>query len=144
MISFYSILIMYQNGDSRIRSLGLIHHLSLPKTFPQITTIEKFLHFQDSVPCKIRAKRGCATHPRSIAERVCLLNRIFFYFLFPFDPFLQNNYPISVFFQVRRTRISERMRKLQELFPNMDKVKVCKFDLPSWIYIFMETVIKSQ
>lgn len=25
---------------------------------------------QDSVPCKIRAKRGCATHPRSIAERV--------------------------------------------------------------------------
>ena len=32
--------------------------------------MEKFLHFQDSVPCKIRAKRGCATHPRSIAERV--------------------------------------------------------------------------
>lgn len=26
------------------------------------------------------------------------------------------------FFQVRRTRISERMRKLQELVPNMDKV----------------------
>jgi len=25
---------------------------------------------EDSVPCKIRAKRGCATHPRSIAERV--------------------------------------------------------------------------
>ncbi|KAI4382046.1 hypothetical protein MLD38_008055 [Melastoma candidum] len=49
------------------------------------------LHFRDSVPCKIRAKRGCATHPRSIAERV------------------------------RRTRISERMRKLQELVPNMDK-----------------------
>lgn len=80
-----------QNVDSRYRSLGLTHHLSLPKNFPQITTIEKFLHFQDSVPCKIRAKRGCATHPRSIAERV------------------------------RRTRISERMRKLQELFPNMDK-----------------------
>ncbi|KAI3892769.1 hypothetical protein MKW92_022249 [Papaver armeniacum] len=49
------------------------------------------LQYQDSVPCKIRAKRGCATHPRSIAERV------------------------------RRTRISERMRKLQELVPNMDK-----------------------
>lgn len=43
------------------------------------------------VPCKARAKRGCATHPRSIAERV------------------------------RRTKISERMRKLQELVPNMDK-----------------------
>ncbi|KAL1833633.1 hypothetical protein ACET3Z_003284 [Daucus carota] len=47
--------------------------------------------FEDSVPCRIRAKRGCATHPRSIAERV------------------------------RRTRISDRIRKLQELVPNMDK-----------------------
>lgn len=46
---------------------------------------------EESVPCKIRAKRGCATHPRSIAERV------------------------------RRTRISDRIRKLQELVPNMDK-----------------------
>ncbi|XP_076882139.1 transcription factor bHLH80-like [Bidens hawaiensis] len=45
----------------------------------------------DSVPCRVRAKRGCATHPRSIAERV------------------------------RRTRISDRIRKLQELVPNMDK-----------------------
>uniref|UniRef100_A0A453G455 Uncharacterized protein n=1 Tax=Aegilops tauschii subsp. strangulata TaxID=200361 RepID=A0A453G455_AEGTS len=26
---------------------------------------------QDSVACRVRAKRGCATHPRSIAERVC-------------------------------------------------------------------------
>lgn len=25
---------------------------------------------EDSVPYKIRAKRGCASHPRSIAERV--------------------------------------------------------------------------
>ncbi|XP_057798245.1 transcription factor bHLH122-like isoform X2 [Salvia miltiorrhiza] len=62
----------------------LSHHLSLPKA-----AMEKLL--QDSVPCKIRAKRGCATHPRSIAERV------------------------------RRTKISERMRKLQELVPNMEK-----------------------
>ncbi|KAK6933757.1 Myc-type, basic helix-loop-helix (bHLH) domain [Dillenia turbinata] len=76
-----------QNGESQSRMLGLSHHLSLTKT----STIEKLLHFQDAVPCKIRAKRGCATHPRSIAERI------------------------------RRTRISERMRKLQELFPNMDK-----------------------
>ncbi|MCO5589297.1 hypothetical protein L7F22_043263 [Adiantum nelumboides] len=45
----------------------------------------------ESIPCRSRAKRGCATHPRSIAERV------------------------------RRTRISERMKKLQELVPNMDK-----------------------
>ncbi|XP_054815762.1 transcription factor bHLH80 isoform X2 [Prosopis cineraria] len=51
--------------------------------------IEKIL--EDSVPCRVRAKRGHATHPRSIAERV------------------------------RRTRISDRIRKLQELVPNMDK-----------------------
>lgn len=69
----------------------LAHHLSLPKTSGEMAAVEKLLHFQDSVPCKIRAKRGCATHPRSIAERV------------------------------RRTRISERMRKLQELVPHMDK-----------------------
>ncbi|XVF63337.1 hypothetical protein PTKIN_Ptkin09bG0079700 [Pterospermum kingtungense] len=52
-------------------------------------SMEKLL--EGSVPCKVRAKRGCATHPRSIAERV------------------------------RRTRISDRIRKLQELVPNMDK-----------------------
>jgi hypothetical protein len=46
---------------------------------------------EDSVPCKIRAKRGCATHPRSIAERE------------------------------RRTRISGKLKKLQDLVPNMDK-----------------------
>ncbi|KAJ4758738.1 BHLH transcription factor [Rhynchospora pubera] len=70
---------------------GLSHQFSLPKTSSEMAAIEKFLQFQDAVPCKIRAKRGCATHPRSIAERV------------------------------RRTRISERIRKLQELVPNMDK-----------------------
>ncbi|XWS43203.1 hypothetical protein CRYUN_Cryun16bG0082500 [Craigia yunnanensis] len=80
-----------QNEDLGSRVHVLSHHLSLPKTSNAMVVMEKFLHFQDSVPCKIRAKRGCATHPRSIAERV------------------------------RRTRISERMRKLQELVPNMDK-----------------------
>lgn len=33
--------------------------------------MEKLL--EDSVPCRVRAKRGCATHPRSIAERVRLI-----------------------------------------------------------------------
>ncbi|KAL5678063.1 hypothetical protein ACJX0J_014194, partial [Zea mays] len=73
-------------GQSRIT-----HQFSLPKTSSEMASIDKFLQFQDAVPCKIRAKRGCATHPRSIAERV------------------------------RRTKISERIRKLQELVPNMDK-----------------------
>ncbi|PHU06070.1 Transcription factor bHLH80 [Capsicum chinense] len=85
-----------QFANAQIEELGnrppiLSHHLSLPKTPADIAAMEKLLHFQDTIPCKIRAKRGCATHPRSIAERV------------------------------RRTRISERMRKLQELVPNMDK-----------------------
>ncbi|KAH7302156.1 hypothetical protein KP509_23G058700 [Ceratopteris richardii] len=48
----------------------------------------------DSSLCKTRAKRGCATHPRSIAERV------------------------------RRTKISERIKKLQDLVPNLDKARI--------------------
>ncbi|KAK1271216.1 Transcription factor [Acorus gramineus] len=71
---------------------SLDSQFSMPKTALEMATVEKFLQLQpDTVPCKIRAKRGCATHPRSIAERE------------------------------RRTRISEKLRKLQELVPNMDK-----------------------
>ncbi|KAL8090183.1 hypothetical protein AgCh_039594 [Apium graveolens] len=82
----------YQNDDSKHYTSGLVHQLSLPNTFAEMATMENFMNFQqDSTPCKIRAKRGFATHPRSIAERV------------------------------RRTRISARMKKLQDLFPNMDK-----------------------
>ncbi|KAK4778805.1 hypothetical protein SAY86_006333 [Trapa natans] len=62
------------------------------QTTLEMATVEKLLHIpEDSVPCKIRAKRGFATHPRSIAERE------------------------------RRTRISGKLKKLQELVPNMDK-----------------------
>jgi hypothetical protein len=36
--------------------------------------------------------------------------------------------------QVRRTRISERMRKLQDLVPNMDKVECFPFSIsPSFV-----------
>ncbi|KAG0455355.1 hypothetical protein HPP92_024647 [Vanilla planifolia] len=57
-----------------------------------MAAVDKLLQIQqDFIPFKIRAKRGCATHPRSIAERE------------------------------RRTRISEKLRKLQEIVPNMDK-----------------------
>jgi hypothetical protein len=59
-----------KNGTSRQQ---LKQQYSLPagsKPTPEMAAIEKFLQFQDAVPCKIRAKRGCATHPRSIAERV--------------------------------------------------------------------------
>ncbi|KAI3449926.1 hypothetical protein Pfo_006591 [Paulownia fortunei] len=79
-----------QNNKRGNRPTTLLsHHLSLPTSSAELSAMDKLL--QDSVPCKIRAKRGFATHPRSIAERV------------------------------RRTKISERMRKLQELVPNMEK-----------------------
>ncbi|XWS52482.1 hypothetical protein CRYUN_Cryun11dG0074200 [Craigia yunnanensis] len=59
-----------QNIDAGNRPPPLLaHHLSLPKSSPDMSAIDKFLQYQDSVPCNIRAKRGCATHPRSIAER---------------------------------------------------------------------------
>lgn len=81
-----------QNGISGHFTPPLVHHMSLPKTSSEMAVVEKILRFeQDSIPCKIRAKRGCATHPRSISERV------------------------------RRSRITDRLNLLEELFPNMDK-----------------------
>lgn len=80
-----------QGVDFGYQKLGLTHHLSLPSSSSKMATMEKCLHLQGSVPCKIRAKRGFATHPRSIAERE------------------------------RRIRISARIKKLQDLFPNADK-----------------------
>lgn len=95
---------------------GLTHQLSLPKTTAEMAAMEKLIQFQDAVPCRIRAKRGCATHPRSIAERVS--QSVFSSSLLHLKTLINLNY------QVRRTKISERMRKLQELVPNMDKVSI--------------------
>ncbi|XP_041001099.1 transcription factor bHLH128-like [Juglans microcarpa x Juglans regia] len=83
-----------KNADNDI--FNCLHALetqfSMPQTTLEMATVEKLIHIpEDSVPCKIRAKRGCATHPRSIAERE------------------------------RRTRISGKLKKLQDLVPNMDK-----------------------
>ncbi|KAL8491366.1 hypothetical protein ACS0TY_023120 [Phlomoides rotata] len=65
---------------------------SISQTAHDMASMEKLMNIpQDSVTCKIRAKRGCATHPRSIAERD------------------------------RRTRISGKLKKLQDLVPNMEK-----------------------
>ncbi|XP_047958472.1 transcription factor bHLH130-like [Salvia hispanica] len=82
-----------ENGEARKKSSGLVSHFSLPKTSTEMAAVENFLQFQQetTTPCQVRAKRGFATHPRSIAERN------------------------------RRTRISKNMKKLQDLFPNMDK-----------------------
>ncbi|KAH1102486.1 hypothetical protein GLYMA_13G204400v4 [Glycine max] len=80
-----------QDEDFGYQKVGLTHHLSLPGSSSRMATMEKLYQIQGSVPCKIRAKRGFATHPRSIAERE------------------------------RRTRISARIKKLQDLFPKSDK-----------------------
>ncbi|CAL0326276.1 unnamed protein product [Lupinus luteus] len=80
-----------QDAEFCYQNLGLTNNLSLPSSFSKMASAEKFLQTQGSIPCKTRAKRGFATHPRSIAERV------------------------------RRTRISERIKKLQGLFPLSDK-----------------------
>ncbi|KAG4908731.1 hypothetical protein AAZX31_20G232900 [Glycine max] len=82
------------NDPDILHSLNsaLESQFNLPHTSLEMSTVDKLLHIpEDSVPCKIRAKRGCATHPRSIAERE------------------------------RRTRISGKLKKLQDLVPNMDK-----------------------
>ncbi|ONK77751.1 uncharacterized protein A4U43_C02F10160 [Asparagus officinalis] len=81
------------SSEDFIKSLSHIDsQFSLPTTSLEMAAVENlFQAQQDSVAFKVRAKRGCATHPRSIAERE------------------------------RRTRISEKLRKLQELVPNMDK-----------------------
>lgn len=50
---------------------NVFEQFSMPNKGVDMAAMEKFLQLQqDSVPCKIRAKRGFATHPRSIAERV--------------------------------------------------------------------------
>nr|QDL88389.1 transcription factor bHLH128 isoform X2 [Cymbidium ensifolium] len=80
------------NGDIISTLNNIDSPYGLPGTSVDMSVVDKLLQIQqESVPFKIRAKRGCATHPRSIAERE------------------------------RRTRISEKLRKLQEIVPNMDK-----------------------
>ncbi|GFY92864.1 basic helix-loop-helix (bHLH) DNA-binding superfamily protein [Actinidia rufa] len=82
-------------GDARcINTVESQFQFSLSETDLEMATTENLLQIpQDSVACKIRAKRGFATHPRSIAERD------------------------------RRTRINGKLKKLQELVPNLEKVK---------------------
>ncbi|CAK8574435.1 unnamed protein product [Lathyrus sativus] len=82
-----------RNDDDPDLLLHCLNALESQYSLPQTSMeMDKLMHIpQDSVPCKIRAKRGCATHPRSIAERE------------------------------RRTRISGKLKKLQDLVPNMDK-----------------------
>ena len=46
----------------------------LSKSSLEMPGMDDYLQLQqDSVACRVRAKRGCATHPRSIAERVRMM-----------------------------------------------------------------------
>ncbi|ERN20643.1 hypothetical protein AMTR_s00070p00149100 [Amborella trichopoda] len=78
-----------QNRLLRSISADLEKQHQLSRSISSDLDMEKVT--EDTVTFRVRAKRGFATHPRSIAERV------------------------------RRTRISDRIQKLQELVPNMDK-----------------------
>ena len=71
---FFGCVDQNETGGQAPAPAPLAHQLSMPNTSAEIAAIEKFLKCSDSVVCKIRAKRGCATHPRSIAERVQLLD----------------------------------------------------------------------
>lgn len=89
-----SLRVRVSDPSSPQSKLGLIRHSSLParsRPFSPTLEVDDLAEFSGTVPCKTRANRGFATHPRSIAERV------------------------------RRTKISERMKKLQDLVPNMDR-----------------------
>lgn len=87
-IRLLAVCVMIYDVDQEVQgSRGsptlLAHHLSLPESSSEI---ERLLPIQDSVPCKIRAKRGCATHPRSIAERVKTDLYILIFQCFPTPP----------------------------------------------------------
>nr|GMD59964.1 transcription factor bHLH128-like isoform X1 [Ipomoea batatas] len=82
------------NGDiaGGLNAMETQLQFGMPQVALEMASMDRYMQIpEDSVPCKIRAKRGCATHPRSIAERE------------------------------RRTRISGKLKKLQDLVPNMDK-----------------------
>ncbi|CAO1946918.1 unnamed protein product [Urochloa humidicola] len=80
-------------ADDMVTSFSNIDsQFGLSKSSLEMPGMDDYLQLQqDSIACRVRAKRGCATHPRSIAERE------------------------------RRTRISKRLKRLQDLVPNMDK-----------------------
>lgn len=64
---------MYNVRDDFMSNL-YIHASAMQLVAPrEMAGVEKYLQMQhDQVPFRVRAKRGCATHPRSIAERVCI------------------------------------------------------------------------
>jgi hypothetical protein len=117
--------------DNNVASLSSLLQFNgaMASSALEMAGMDRYMQLQqDQVPFKVRAKRGCATHPRSIAERV----RIYTYAQTQhndhawIDDYSSDMIARSLFMvvaQERRTRISEKLRKLQELVPNMDKVR---------------------
>jgi hypothetical protein len=71
---------------------------SMPQTTLEMATVEKLIHIpEDSVPCKIRAKRGCATHPRSIAERVSKNSEVNYLLILYVILTVRSNYSVLVY-----------------------------------------------
>ncbi|KAL5221683.1 hypothetical protein ABZP36_026396 [Zizania latifolia] len=58
-------------GDDMVSSFSNIDsQFGLSKSSLEMAGMDDFMQLQqDSIACRVRAKRGCATHPRSIAER---------------------------------------------------------------------------
>lgn len=109
----------------------------MPHSALEMASMDRFMHIpEDSVPCKIRAKRGCATHPRSIAERVSdqasilqvpevvaiIKERKIYKHSYIYSFIWLGYVSYVIYMQERRTRISGKLKKLQDLVPNMDKV----------------------
>uniref|UniRef100_K3XHM4 Uncharacterized protein n=1 Tax=Setaria italica TaxID=4555 RepID=K3XHM4_SETIT len=59
-------------ADEMVTSFSNIDsQFGLSKSSLEMPGMDDYLQLQqDSIACRVRAKRGCATHPRSIAERV--------------------------------------------------------------------------
>ncbi|KAM3330285.1 hypothetical protein ACQJBY_026929 [Aegilops geniculata] len=70
--------VLIDSDDGMVTSLGKIEsqvgqasHFGMPTTSLDMSGMDDYLQLQQYfVACTVRTKRGCATHPRSIAERI--------------------------------------------------------------------------
>ncbi|KAM3330280.1 hypothetical protein ACQJBY_026929 [Aegilops geniculata] len=64
--------VLIDSDDGMVTSLGKIEsQFGMPTTSLDMSGMDDYLQLQQYfVACTVRTKRGCATHPRSIAERI--------------------------------------------------------------------------
>jgi len=66
-----SLMVWFRADGSTLFLLAMYVQFGLSNSSLELPGMDDYLQLQqDSVACRVRAKRGCATHPRSIAERV--------------------------------------------------------------------------